>query len=156
MVLSGCCPNMASGNASTRPPYPRSKTSQLGLCSRVQKPHSPLLPKPAPRMHDMLPLPHPTIRPLASLPEEPPPRICSLALFLSPLHPLSSSGCKLQASWLLMATEGGFVRVATALQFSMQTSAAESCLHPGERHKTSREAGKLCKQGFLHLTPGPY
>lgn len=38
---------------------PRSKASQLGLCSRVQKPHSPLLPKPAPRTYNRLP-PTPT------------------------------------------------------------------------------------------------
>lgn len=47
----GLLPNNASGNVVTRSPCPRSKASQLGLCSGAQKPHPPLPPEPAHRMH---------------------------------------------------------------------------------------------------------
>lgn len=54
----GCGPTQPVEMPTRPPPYhPRSKASQLGLCFRVQKPHSPLPPKPACRLHAPPPMP---------------------------------------------------------------------------------------------------
>lgn len=127
---SCCCPNNLSGNPSRRPPVLRSKASQLTLCPGIQKPHSPLLPKPVCRMHNTSPLPH--HQPSSSLNWETTlPRICSWpSSFLLFTH----SVCPVKLV-LHCRRAPCFRRQQTVWVCVVDTALQGPCIHQGERHE---------------------
>lgn len=119
---------------------PRSKASQLGLCSRVQKLHSPLLPKPVCRMHNTPPLPH-CQKPASLNWETTLPRICNWpSSFLPSTHLVSLVKLVAHSRRHLEVSDGrrqsgfGWWTQHTGVPCAYRLLLS-SCVHQGQRYK---------------------